>query len=100
MGGVQWSTNLQQYRSCIELWSMVHSKKLGCQISTTWIRRFMRKTGVRDALTVSCGTAHANLQKAKRDYKRAKKMAPEWRNNHLYDLAKAKAAENSTGYEC
>ncbi len=94
MGGVQWSPKLQKYRDAIELWRMVLKRKKGLRCSLTRIRRFMRKTGLQEALKSDMMETQAKLKQAYQDYKEARKRAESWRNDYLESLVDALAAKN------
>ena len=94
MGGIRWSPKLQTFRDKIELWHVRRQKKR--KISTRRIRRFMKKTGVRDALQCGIDQATNNLELSFKEYKEAKKNTKVWRDEHLISLAKAKADKKGT----
>jgi hypothetical protein len=74
---------------------MVRKRKY-IKISVKRIRRFMTKTGIRDAMTCDLEQTEILLQQAYRSYKEAKKTAQLWRNDFLDDLAEAKAEAKGT----
>ena len=96
LGGVQWSPKLQSFRNHIELWRMVTKQRKREKISTKRIRRFMKKTGCREALQCNLEQAIKNLSTSFKDYKTAKKDAGMWRNEFLGSLEKAKAEKKGT----
>ena len=96
MGGVPWSPKLQPYRNTIELWKMIKKKRTGIKISVKRIRRFMMKTGIRDALENDLEQVEIYLKIAEREYNVAKKSAALWRNDFLDGLAKARADKKGT----
>ena len=53
MGGIRWSPKLQKYRDKIKLWKMMKKRKLGRQVSTKRIRRWMRKVDYINAFELS-----------------------------------------------
>jgi hypothetical protein len=99
MGGVPWSPKLQPFRDTIELWKMIRRKRKGLKISVKRIRCFMFKTSIRDALTNNLEQVELHLKQAGIDYAQAAKSALAWRNDFLYELAKAKAEKNKTKVE-
>jgi hypothetical protein len=99
MGGVPWSPKLQPFRDTIELWKMIRRKRKGLKISVKRIRRFMFKTSIRDALTNDLEQVELHLKQAGVDYATAAKSALAWRNDFLFELAKAKAEKNETEVE-
>jgi hypothetical protein len=99
MGGVPWSPQLQIYRQTIELWQMIRRKRKGMKISLKRIRRFMKKTRIRDALSNNLGQTEQLLAQAYCSYRTARKHAQLWRNNFLESLAKAKADKLGTQVE-
>jgi arginine deiminase len=62
----------------------------------TKIRRLARITGDWQALKVDLQGAKQLLGDTFTQYKEAKKSAPEWREDHLDELDKAKALKNTT----
>ena len=96
MGGIQWSPKLQTFRDKIELWHMVVRRRKHRKISTKRIRRFMKKTGIRDALQCGIDQATHNLNLSFKEYREAKKHTEVWRDEHLISLAKANADKKGT----
>jgi hypothetical protein len=90
MGAVPWSPKLQNHCDTIELWRMIVRKRKHIKISVKRIRRFMSKTGIRDAMTCDLEQAEILLQQSYHLYKEAKKTAQLWRNDFLEDLAEDK----------
>jgi hypothetical protein len=73
--GVPWSPKIQQFRTEIELWSMILGKRKGIKVSNTQIRRFMRKAGIWDAFSADKDGVEIMLNKAHQQYRVAKKNA-------------------------
>ncbi len=98
-GGVPWSPKIQQFRTEIELWSMILRKRKGIKVSNTRIRRFMRKAGIWNAFSADRDGAETMLNKAHRQYRVAKKNATVWRDEFMVTLAEARAKRNHTTVE-
>jgi hypothetical protein len=96
MGGIQWSPKLQRFRNEIELWRMIVKRPKGINISVSRIRRFIKKTGLGNALDHDLADALIQLNLSYQTYKEAKKDSSAWRNDHLDSLAKAKAEARGT----
>jgi hypothetical protein len=91
MGGIPWSPKLQVFRNEIELWRMIVRRRKGIKVSTSRIRRFIKKTGLVLAFTYDLDSSQEQVKLAYKAYKLAKKDASMWREDHLESLAKAKA---------
>jgi chromatin segregation and condensation protein Rec8/ScpA/Scc1 (kleisin family) len=78
---------------------MIIQKRLGVRTSMTKIRRLMRITGAWNALKASLQSAKQLLNESFKSYKEAKLLAPEWREDHLDALDKAKAEKNKSTQE-
>jgi hypothetical protein len=98
-GEVPWSPKLQRFRTEIELWTMILRKRKGVKVSNKRIRRFMRKTGIWNALKHDLEDTIKRLAEIHQSYKEAKTHADVWRNDFLESLAEAKAAKNDTTVE-
>ena len=96
MGGVPWSPKLQNHRDTIELWQMIVKKRKRIKVSVKRIRRFMSKTGLRNALEYNLDGASMFLTKAYTAYAEAKTKAQLWRDDHLDSLDAARAKKNKT----
>jgi hypothetical protein len=99
MGNVPWSPPLQRHFDKIELLKLVIKKRKGVRTSMTKIRRLMAVTGDWEVMKVNLAEAQDLLGSAFQSYKEAKKHAPAWRDEHLDELDKAKAAKNKSTQE-
>jgi hypothetical protein len=73
MGGIPWSPKLQVFRNEIKLWRMMFRRRKGIQISTSRIRRFIKKTGLVLAFTYNLDSSQEQVKLAYQAYKLAKK---------------------------
>ena len=74
-GEVPWSPKLQRFRTEIELWTMILRKRKGVKVSNKRIRRFMRKTGIWNALKYDLEDATKKLCEIHEAYTEAKKVS-------------------------
>ena len=93
MGEVPWSMTLQAARDTIELWSNMVSRKRGTKVSTRYISRLEKTTGINHALQINLQEASTRLTESYKRYYELKLIAHELRESWLMELAAIKAKE-------
>ena len=82
-GDVPSSDTLNHFGCHIKLWTNVIRKKLGCKVSSKYIRRIANECGIDDPMSVSIELAREWRAQAWRDYDNAKEDAPALRDAYI-----------------
>jgi hypothetical protein len=96
MGMVPYSTELNKFRSEIQLWRAVIIKKKGCKYSNNKLRRLEKATGIQNSLHVTLEEAQIRESAAFKQYIHHKKTADQSRITYLEDKAAAIALNTTT----
>jgi len=93
VGKVPWSPRLQSYCDTIKYWSRIVQLRKGVATSRTTLKRLATKLWLYQGYYATLPSAVAHLKLAYSAYRKAKLLAPYWRDEHNISLIEALVAE-------
>ena len=93
VGRVPWSPRLQSYCDTIKYWSRIVQLRKGVATSRTTLKHLAQKLRLYQGYYATLPSAVQHLKLAYSAYRKAKLLAPDWRDEHNLSLIEALVAE-------
>jgi len=94
-GAIAWSQTWQLIRDKIEVWALVRRHKEGKKVSSRFLRRKIKSSGIENANTATLAEACEELTSAHTEWKIHKQRAIMFRSSWIEELATARAMEGN-----